>query len=100
MSRICKHWKVEDRRAKPGFVLISGNNHACPRLPPTCFPFSEPLMQTREPAQEDFSQRSKKLQAIEGGATEPCHLLTGCPGTEPIATTAVATVIIMTTYSS
>ena len=60
VSRICRHWKAEDRRAKPGFVLISGNNHTRPRLPPTCFPFSELLMLTREPAQEDFSHKDPR----------------------------------------
>lgn len=99
VSRVCKHWKANDSRVKPGFVLTSGNNHTCPRLPPICFPFSEPLMQTRESAHEAFSHKDPRAAGpVKGGAGEPCHLLVGCPGTEAIAKTAVAPVI-MTTYS-
>lgn len=69
VSRLCKHRKVEDRRVEPDFVLISGNNHTRPGLLPSGFPYSELLMQTREPAQEAFSHKDPRAAGpVEGGA--------------------------------
>lgn len=62
VRRVCKQWKAEERRAKPGTVLISWNSHACPRFLPACFPSSKWLVQTRKPTVGSLF--SKDLRAV------------------------------------